>query len=191
MLNVDSTLRKISQWRWLIKADLTSAFHKIPLAKDSMKWCGVVTPFRGMRVYTRYAMSMRGSETTLEELMCWVLRNLLVERYVAKLADDLDIGRNDLETLTSTWCKGLTTLSRADLRLSAGKTTICPKKISILGWIWSEGSLTAGPHKISTLSSCQPPKTIKGLRSFIGAHKVLSHVIPNCSHFLSIRETKP
>ena len=45
-------------------------------------------------------------------------------------------------------------------------------------------SLTAGPLKILTLSSCQPPKTVMVLRSFIGAYKVLSHVISNCSNFL-------
>ena len=184
MPDVDSTLRKISQWRWIIKTDLTSAFYQIPLTKNSMKYCGVVTPFRGIRVYTRCAMGMPGSETALEELMCRLLGDLLVEGNVTKLADDLYIGGTNIESLASTWRKVLITLSRADLRLSASKTTICPKHTSILGWIWSGGSLTAGPHRIATLSSCQPPSTVKGLRSFIGAYKVLSRVIPNCSHYL-------
>ena len=38
-----------------------------------MKYRGVATPFRGVRVYTRAAMGMPGSETTLEEHMCRVL----------------------------------------------------------------------------------------------------------------------
>ena len=38
-----------------------------------MKYCGVATPFRGVRVYTRSPMGMPGSETALEELMCRVL----------------------------------------------------------------------------------------------------------------------
>ena len=127
MLNVDSTMRKISQWRRIIKTDLTSAFYQIPMAKDSTKYFGVVTPFIGMRVYTRCAMSIPRSETALEELICRVLCDFLIEGYVAKLADDLYIGGNDIETLAST------------LRLSSSKTTICPKKTSILGWMWSEG----------------------------------------------------
>ena len=185
MPDVDSTLRKISQWRYIIKTDLTSAFYQIPLARESMKYCGVVTPFRGMRVYTRCAMGMPGSETALEELMCRILGDLLLEGYVVKLADDLYIGGNYVESVILTWRKVLTTLAKANLRLSALKTTICPKSTTILGWIWSEGSLTAGPHRISTLATCQPPNTIKGLRSFIGAYKVLSRVISNCSQFLA------
>ena len=36
---------------------------------ELMKYCGNDTPFRGVRVYTRTAMDMPGSETALEELM--------------------------------------------------------------------------------------------------------------------------
>ena len=69
MPDVDSTLHTIAQWKYIIKTDLTNAFYQIPLAKQSMKFCGVATPFRGVRVYTRCAMGMPGSETALEELM--------------------------------------------------------------------------------------------------------------------------
>ena len=53
-----------------------------------MKYCGVATPFRGVRVYTRSAMGMLGSETALEEIMCRVLGDLVREGHVTKLADD-------------------------------------------------------------------------------------------------------
>ena len=59
-----------------------------------MKYCGVVTPFRGVRVYARCAMGMPGSETALAELMCRVLGGLLEEGAVTKLADDLYCGGN-------------------------------------------------------------------------------------------------
>ena len=41
--DVDSTLRRIAQWSHIIVTDLTSAFYEIPLAKESMKYCGVAT----------------------------------------------------------------------------------------------------------------------------------------------------
>ena len=53
-----------------------------------MKYCGVVTPFKGTRVYARCAMGMLGSESALEELMCRVLGDLLQAGIVTKLADD-------------------------------------------------------------------------------------------------------
>ena len=68
---------------------MTNAFFQIPLAKHSMKFCGIATPFRGVRVYTKCAMGLPGSETALEELMCRVLGDLIQDGCVAKLADDL------------------------------------------------------------------------------------------------------
>ena len=49
MPDVDFTLRTIAQWRYVIQTDLTKAFYQIPLSKSSMKYCGVATPFRGVK----------------------------------------------------------------------------------------------------------------------------------------------
>ena len=99
MPDVDSTLRLIAQWKHIVATDLTNAFYQIPLSRDSMKYCGVVTPFRGVRVYVRSAMGMPRSETALEELMCRVLGDLLKEGVVAKIADDLYCGGNSPQEL--------------------------------------------------------------------------------------------
>ena len=79
MPDVDSTLRQIGQWKYIVVTDLSKAFYQIPLSKDSIKYCGVETPFKGVRVYVRSAMGMPGSETALEELMCRVFADLLHE----------------------------------------------------------------------------------------------------------------
>lgn len=92
MPDVDSTLRQIAQWQYIIISDLTKSFYQIPLSRDSMKYCGVVTPFQGVRVYVRSAIGMPGSETALEELTCRVLGHLVQEGVVAKIADDLYCG---------------------------------------------------------------------------------------------------
>ena len=185
MPNVDSTLRLIAQWKHIVATDLTSAFYQIPLTHDSMKYCGVATPFRGVRVYARSAMGMPGSETALEELMSRVLGDLLEEGSVAKIADDLYCGGDSPEELLQNWTKVLQALHKCDLRLSASKTSINPQSTTILGWIWNCGTLSASPHRITTLASCPAPDTAARMRLFIGAFKVLSHIIPGCSTLLA------
>ena len=184
MPDVDSTLRTIACWKYIVVSDLTSAFYQIPLANESMKYCGVVTPFRGVRVYTRSAMGMPGSETALEELMCRILGDLLVEGVVAKLADDLYCGGDTPEELLHNWARVLQALHKCGMVLSAPKTAVAPRTASILGWNWSQGQLHASSHRIATLSSCSPPTSVKGMRSFIGAYKALARVIPNCADIL-------
>ena len=185
MPDVDSTLRQIAQWKYIIVTDLTKAFYQIPLSVDSMKYCGVVTPFRGVRVYARSAMGMPGSETALEELTCRILGDLVQQGVVAKLADDLYVGGNTPNDLLDNWIKVLQALQKNQLNLSATKTIIAPKQTSILGWIWKLGTLSANPHRIASLASCSPPTSVSGLRSFIGAFKVLSRVIKGTASILA------
>ena len=80
---VDSTLRTIAKWKYLIKTDLKSAYYQIPLSKESMKYCGTVSPYKGTRVYTRCVMGMPGSESALEELLSRVLGDLIARGMVA------------------------------------------------------------------------------------------------------------
>ena len=141
--DVDSTLRRIAQWSHIIVTDLTSAFYQIPLAKESMKYCGVANPFKGVRVYVRSVMGMPGSETALKEVMCRVLGPLLQNGSVAKIADDLYCGDNTPQELLHNWKRVLQALHKSSLRLSAHKTIISPKTTTILGWTWNAGSLSA------------------------------------------------
>ena len=62
---------------------------------------------------------------------------------------------------------------------------MCPLSTTILGWIWSNGTLSASPYRIATLTTCPAPNNVKGLRSFIGAYKVLARVLPGCAAILS------
>lgn len=77
MPDVDSTLMIIGQWKYPAVTYLMKTFYQIHLARYSVKYCGVFTPFRGVRVYTRSTTGMPGSETALEELTCRVLGDLL------------------------------------------------------------------------------------------------------------------
>ena len=176
MPDVDSTLRKIAQWEYIVISELTKSFYQIPLSRGSMKYCGVATPFYGVRVYVRSAMGMPGSETALEELTCRVLGHLVQEGVVAKIADDLYCGGHTQQELLNNWERVFDALQRCNLNLSASKTIIAPKQATIHGWLWQLGTIQATPHQI-LLSSCQPAKTVTALRSFIGAYKVLSRVI--------------
>jgi len=65
------------------------------------------------------------------------------------------------------------------------KTIVCLATVVILDWIWHQGTIQASSHRIATLSTCSPPEKVNGLRSFIGAYKVLDHVIPNCASLLA------
>ena len=117
--------------------------------------------------------------------MCHVLEGLLQEGCIAKLADDLYCNANSPEELLSKWERVLGCLQNAGLWLSPSKTIIAPYNTKILGWNWSNGVISASPHKMSTLSTFSPPDTVCGLRSFIRSYKVLTRVLAHCSQYIS------
>ena len=189
MPTVDSTLRTIGAWRYIIKTDLRDAFYQIPLENESRKWCATPTPFRGLRCYLVSAQGMPGSSETLEELLTTVFGHLIQRGVVAKIADDLNVGGLTIPEVFDTWKEVLDLLIANGLTLKAPKTIIFPTTTQILGWNWSNGSISASEHKISPLVTCEEPKTVTDLRSFIGAYKFFNRLVKGCARFLGILET--
>ena len=58
MQEKDQIQKVMKAWEYIIVTDLLKSFYQIPLSKESMKFCGVATPFKGIRLYTRCAMGM-------------------------------------------------------------------------------------------------------------------------------------
>ena len=133
MPDVNSTLRTIGTWKFIIKSDLTSAYHQIPLKKSSKKFCGVHTPFKGLRVYNVGCMGLPGLEVALEELTCLLLGDMVQSGKAAKLADDLFIGGDTPSVLLENFEQVLQRFLENNIKLSAAKTIIAPKSVTVLG----------------------------------------------------------
>ena len=185
MPSVESALLDITRLKYMIQTDLKQAFFQIPLSKASLKFCGVCTLFKGVRIYTRSAMGMPDSETVLEELLNRVLGEFIQDGFVTKIADDLHVGGDSPSDLLSNWSRVLGALKRNNLVLNATKTCIAPKSATVFGWIWSNGTIRPSLHHIAALAKVDPPNTVRGLRSFIGAYKVLSRVLKGYSDLLA------
>ena len=181
----NSVLRKLSKWKFIIKTDMKKAYFQIPMHKDSMQYVGTVTPFKGLRVYTRPPMGLPGSGEYLQELLSRVLGGEMQEGFVMVNADDMYVGGNDVDELLCNWSVVLEKMRLNNLKLNGIKTVVCPTETDILGWIWRQGTLSVSSHKISPLLSSDPPKTCSAMRSFLGAYKALSRCIPKYASLLS------
>ena len=177
MPDIEGTLRTIGRWKYVIKTDLKQAYFQIPLSKESKRYAGTASPFKGVRVFNRAAMGLPGSETALEELMNRVVGDLIMEGCVAKVADDCYCGGDTIDSALSAYERLIAAFAANNLGLNPAKTVIFPKRVVILGWVWEMGTLSACSHRIAALSAVGPPSTVKSLRSFIGAYKHLGRVI--------------
>ena len=185
MASTDSVLRRMASWKWIITADISQAYHQLPLSKESLKYAGVSTPFKGSRVYTTAAMGMPGSEVALTELTAALFGQMQMDGQVEVLMDDVYIGAEDPRELLAHWRKVLSICAKADVRLGPKKVTIAPKTTKILGWTWHQGGrLSPDTHASNRLKESEPPKTAEGLRGWIGAYKFMAPSIPGHAEVL-------
>ena len=77
----------------------------------------------------------------------------------------------------------VSTLTTADYPQQ--KTVICPVTTTVLGWVWSSGSIHVSDNKINPLVSCEKPTTVRELRSWVGAYKHIESCTPKHSALLS------
>ena len=101
-ISCNEVLHKIGSWKYLIKCDLTKSFCQIKVTEESMPYLGVVTPFKGVRVYTRCAMGMPGASETLQELTSRVLGDLSQTGDIAVIADDIFVFLNSVNDFLAT-----------------------------------------------------------------------------------------
>ena len=95
---------------------------------------------------------------------------------VVKCADDLYIGGATQNETANNYARVLNKLNDANLKLSAAKTNIFLKSVTILGWDWHQGGfLTASPHRTNALQNTKSDeiKTVKDMRSWLGLYKIL------------------
>ena len=183
--DVESTIRRLASFKYLIKADMSESYYQLEMHKNSKKYCGVHTPYKGVLVYNVGSMGLPGVEVALEELTCLIFGEMVKEGKVCKLADDLFIGGDSPESLLENFHMVLHKLHENNIKLKPSKTFIAPKTVNILGWVWSEGKLKASPHKISALASCQPPSTVAALRSYLGSYRFISRTIKGHANILA------
>lgn len=75
--SVETTIRRISSYKYAIKSDMSTSYYQIKMLKESKKYCGVHTPFKGILVYNVGSMGLPGVESALEELTCLVLGDMV------------------------------------------------------------------------------------------------------------------
>ena len=83
----NDVLTALGRWNYLIKTDLKSAYFQIRMDRNSKKWLGTNSPFKGMYVYNVAAMGLKNMAEYLEELVSRVLGHLIAEGVLTKISD--------------------------------------------------------------------------------------------------------
>ena len=98
-----------------------------------------------------------------------LLGDLLLAGHVVKLADNIYFGAKDLPSFAKLFSTILSRIQSVDLRIKPSKLRLNIQSADILGLHWSKGKLSPSLHKLDPLAACEPPKTVRSLRGWLGA----------------------
>lgn len=111
-------------------------------------------------------MGVAGSPDIFQERMSDLMRTL---EYVRAYIDDLlIISKGDFTDHLEKLEAVLVRLRDAGLKVNAAKSTFGVDECEYLGYVLSREGIRPQDKKVKAILAIEPPKTIKGLRSFLG-----------------------
>ena len=160
----------ISMWKdcqYWSTFDLTSAYHQIPLAKESVPITACSIPGVAFISFRRIPLGLSSAVGYFQSLMETTFLGLKNKVLVAYL-DDLLSATTDIATMLVNIQLIFERLEKANLKLKPSKTRLFQKQVDFLGFKLSKQGQEITPQKISSITNLQPPINKKGVKSFMG-----------------------
>ncbi|KJZ71398.1 hypothetical protein HIM_09186 [Hirsutella minnesotensis 3608] len=159
---IEEALRSLSKAKWLTKLDVIAAFHKIRV-EEGDEWKTAFRTRYGLYEWLVTPFGLTGAPATFSALgyINHTLRDFLDEFCSAYIDDILDL----FERLISTKC---------DFEA---------KSVKYLGFIVEAGKgIRVNPEKVQAIQQWQRPRSVKGVRSFVGFANYYRQFIPKFSN---------
>ena len=176
----------LGRWKYLIFADLTSSYFQIKIAPNQLKYMGIMTPHRGIRIMTRLQQGLLNSDVHLDQVLGRVLGDEKVAGFCCVARDDLHVGGNTLDECIGNWEAVLSKLDAHNLKVSPSKVRIFLQDSEVFGHRVTNGTIRPSDHIVSSLAATkmQDLITVKQVRSWIGLYKTLSRHLPRLALYM-------
>ncbi|XP_041940375.1 uncharacterized protein K02A2.6-like [Alosa sapidissima] len=154
--------------------DLQSAYHQVPLHKDSRSLTTFIT-HDGLFRFKRVPYGLASGPSCFQRMMSSILKDIQgVQCYL----DDIIIAGPTAEVHDQRLTVVLQRIKEAGLMLNLSKCNIRQKELSFLGHTVSENGLQPDATHVTAVTQAPPPTDLPKLRSFLGLTSWYSKFIP-------------
>uniref|UniRef100_A0ABD2WPB5 RNA-directed DNA polymerase n=1 Tax=Trichogramma kaykai TaxID=54128 RepID=A0ABD2WPB5_9HYME len=166
--NMDSILRKLRTARYITTLDLSQAYHQVRIKEEHRHLTAFAVPGRGLYEWVRMAFGLAGAPATFQSLMDSIIGPDL-EPYAFAYLDDIIVATSTFEQHKEVLADVLTRLTKAGLTINREKSHFCCQEVKYLGVLVDRDGYRPDPEKIEPIINFPTPKTLKQLRTFLGA----------------------
>ena len=174
----------LASWKYLGELDFADMYWQIKFnletrrEKRQLEYLCIRT-VGGVLAYARGPNGLLGMDAITDELTDKLLGDLVLEGKVVKLADNVYFGGETIQKLHDVFHEIMKRCQLSNLRIKPKKIHLNIANADILGLHWSRGKLSPSVHKLDPLASCERPKTVKGMRSFLGGVRFNEVCLPS------------
>lgn len=178
---ISETLRSLSKARWFTKLDVIAAFHKIRV-KEGDEWKTAFRTRYGLFEWLVTPFGLTGAPATFQRYINHTLREYLDEFVSAYIDDVLIYSCGSLSDHRKKVKKVLAKLQEAGLQIDIDKCEFEAKSVKYLGFIVDAGEgVRVDPEKIKAVEAWERPRSVKGVRSFVGFANYYREFVPHFS----------
>jgi transposase InsO family protein len=178
---IHETLRSLSKAKWFTKLDVIAAFHKIRIKKGD-EWKTAFRTRYGLFEWLVTPFGLTGAPATFQRYINRTLQEYLDEFCSAYIDDVLIYSDGSLSDHRRKVRKVLQRLQEAGLQVDIDKCDFEVKSVKYLGFIVEAGKgIRVDPEKIRAVEQWERPRTVKGVRGFVGFANYYREFVPNFS----------
>ena len=174
----------IAKKKYAVHLDLSNYFYQGGISKHDAQYLGVVHPYQGLFVYTCEGQGLKNASEHAYERLAVIFGDLVRQEKMTRHADGLHVLGDTVQELYDNLALVLERCKLAGLTLKPSKVIIAPVNSVLFGWRLEGHRWLPTEHTISALSQCDKPSTVKKMRSFIGAFKQFSDLVPGYAKLL-------
>ena len=177
---IDDILDHLGQAKFFSAFDLSSGFHQIPMAKNSIKYTAFSTP-DGHFEFTRMPFGLKNAPATFQRMMDNALRGL-VGKYCFVYLDDIVVFGKTLQEHNDNLRLLLQRLRETGLKLQPDKCEYLRPELEYLGHLITAKGVKPNPAKTEAVKNFKQPKDVTEIQSFLGLAGYYRKFIKNFSH---------
>lgn len=182
--NINDTLDKLRDARYLSSLDIKSAYWQVPMAENSKMYTAFTVPNRGLFQFRRMPFGLHNAPARWQRIIDKVLGH--------DLEPNLFVYLDDIVLVTQTFEEHLRLLEEvfrrlrdANITVSWEKCQLCRAELKYLGYVVDRNGLHVDADKVKAMIEIPRPTNVTEVRRIIGTFSWYRRFVPEFSMILA------